>query len=505
MEKSLNKTAMSVLAVMLAVITCLMFLIFASRRFMAVDNRNEVTTVKVVADFYEDGQKIYVGDNDNISVYHESKVNKYKTSISVSGNPMETIIENGSLVFYIPLYDNDTQEQEEDYIRKAITIDDTIHTVMASDFSFIDSENIPTEIYKNGEEMVGQFDSYYISAPKQYHGLIINWHVEKELSQTVEKEDYAINMSVTTGSIYEGQEGIPEYITTEGSAELGYTGQFCEYKGYSARKSYSSDGEIPYLEIDLDGSEITAMADGTVTEVNTFEDYMIVQYDDALFFKYENVATDKMSKDSVDKDDLIGVATGDSFSLYCISNGEFIGAEWLFDDFERPIEGPSLPQMFQMDEEWKDIVYGTNTIGGGGCGPTNFAMIASGLTKQTVTPDEIVSVLKSMRSGNWYYVQGEGSSYAIFPKLCDYYDLNLNEGMSVSEKAIREELDKGRIVLISISAGSIYKGAGHFVTIRGIDDNGDFLINDSASYFKLNQSYEYSDLYPIKSARSIWR
>lgn len=501
MNKSLQKAA----GILLAVSACVACLIIASRQFHAVSNRNEVTTVKLVAEFYEDGQKIYVGDNDNIEAYESSGINRSRNSVSISGGAktVETVIENGSLVSYVPLYDYDAGDDTE-YVRKEITLDDTIHTVMASDFTYIDSEKIPMEIYKNGEEVEGELDSYYLTVPSQYHGLVIQWHIEKELSQTIEKEGYALNLNISTGSVYEGESLITDYMQTGGNSDIGIIKEFCSYRDYSSRTNYSSDGEVPYIEIELDDKEISAMADGTVAEVNTFEGYLIVKYNDALYFRYDNVATDKTPQDMVEAGEKIGVATQDSISLYCIADGEAVSPEWLFDDYERPIEGPALPQMFQMDEEWKNITYGTNTIGGGGCGPTNFAMIASGLTKKTVTPDEVVSVLKAMRSGNWYYVPGEGSSYAIFPRLCDYYGLHLNENMSVSESSIRSELEKGRIVLISISAGSIYRGTGHFITIRGTDENGDFLINDSASYFRLNQSYEYSDFYPIKSARSIW-
>ena len=40
----------------------------------------------------------------------------------------------------------------------------------------------------------------------------------------------------------------------------------------------------------------------------------------------------------------------------------------------------------QLDERWADLPYGTDNIGGYGCGPTSMAIVVSSLTDQTVDP-----------------------------------------------------------------------------------------------------------------------
>jgi hypothetical protein len=259
-----------------------------------------------------------------------------------------------------------------------------------------------------------------------------------------------------------------------------------------------------YLKYTLeDSNEVYSIATGEVIATNDVENYIIIQYNDGIFIKYQNVIP-VVFDSKIKRGELIGYCNKDTLELHTCDNGKWIASEWLYDGYERPEEGMNMPRMYQAGQEWSDIQYGTSTIGKGGCGPSAFAMAISGIKGKVYTPEDIVNIIKSMGSGNWYYQRGIGSNYTIFPKLADYFDINIDDSIGTSEAALKQCLNEGKVVIISIYSGKVYKGDGHFIVLRGLTEDGKFLINDSSTSFDLNTGYDYSDLTPIRSARAIW-
>ena len=171
-----------------------------------------------------------------------------------------------------------------------------------------------------------------------------------------------------------------------------------------------------------------------------------------------------------------------------------------------------MPRIKQSQPAIGSYPYGSSTISKSGCGICAFAMVNSALNGGVYSPTEIVDTMDSIAKSKgqnytYYYVPGAGSiGGVIFPELCKYYGLQCNTSMGLSESAIISELDKDRIVVISISSNghSIYTGSGHFVVIRGHVGNK-FYVNDSASCYDENTLYSLSQIGYVKNARSIWK
>ena len=158
---------------------------------------------------------------------------------------------------------------------------------------------------------------------------------------------------------------------------------------------------------------------------------------------------------------------------------------------------------FQSDQPWGSMPYGNcggDTIGNAGCGPTSLAMIITALTGKKVTPDEIAK--KAAASG--YRVCGNGSSHAI-TNLAKEYGLSVRDYGRPSITAINKLLREGVMFQVAGSGPNPFSGVGHFIGIRGITDDGKWLIFDSAHKGSNNNEREWSpkEIYPYVS--SDWR
>lgn len=131
--------------------------------------------------------------------------------------------------------------------------------------------------------------------------------------------------------------------------------------------------------------------------------------------------------------------------------------------------GMSVPQYYQTS--YPNIRYGNGTIASSGCGPTCIAMITSYMTGSTVTPADVVKW-----AGNRYYVAGQGSSWAIYAAAAKNYGY-VCSNLGKNKANVIAALEAGRPVIASMGKGTFTKG-GHFIVIRGITEDGYFLVND---------------------------
>lgn len=434
----------------------------------------------------------------NITVYDTAHNKVYLTnssniSISSKDSIIPFSVKNGSVQSVIPLYEYDSPLSSN--TEKYISIDGNTHSTILNSSTQLPVSNASNLIqaFKNGDDLKISLDDYFITLDEKYNGYTIEWSLSRDLDQTYVNDDYNLHLVVKTENNYI-KPSIPSMTGADNITDFTLP---CEYNEVNVLTS--EEGQ--YLRFLPISNEIYSIADGIVIETNDIENYIIVAYNTGIALKYDNVVLTNFNSE-VKKGDILGYSN--ELNLYCIDNDKYIAAEWLYDGFERPTEGKSLPRMYQTDSRWKDIPYGYNTIGGGGCGPTSFAMVVSGLTGRTQTPEDIVNVISSLGDGIWYYKQGEGSYYTIFPKLANYYGLNIDDNISTSEESLKSYLNNGKILIVSLSHGNIYTGEGHFIVIRGLTEDGKFLINDSAKYFDLNTGYSYEDLLPIRSARAIY-
>ena len=135
----------------------------------------------------------------------------------------------------------------------------------------------------------------------------------------------------------------------------------------------------------------------------------------------------------------------------------------------------NIPLQLQTDEKWKDISYGDgnpdgNIIGVNGCAITSLAMVATFLDGTNTTPQDILNWAK-----NDYYLEGEGTTWAIFPEFAAMKGYQCEElGMDIV--AVEEQLKQNHPVIISVKPGYFTK-TGHIMVISGVAD-GKFWVND---------------------------
>lgn len=138
----------------------------------------------------------------------------------------------------------------------------------------------------------------------------------------------------------------------------------------------------------------------------------------------------------------------------------------------------------QFLEPWASVQYTvddvTSTIGDDGCGPTAFAMLANMLLPQEITPADTIKVAADTGS----ILPGEGSYGELLTKnLAEHYGLQWEKldssSIDASMNDITQHLKDGWMIMTA-GAGSVpYTSRGHYVGVRGIDGDGNWLLADS--------------------------
>ena len=143
----------------------------------------------------------------------------------------------------------------------------------------------------------------------------------------------------------------------------------------------------------------------------------------------------------------------------------------------------------QLDERYADKPYGTDHIGGYGCGPTSMAIVVSSLTSSTVDPVEMAK----WAYDNGYWCSKSGSYHALIPAAAKHWSLPI-EGCTASEpQRIVDALAQGKLVVALMAKGHFTK-SGHFLVIRGVTSDGKVLVADPASYSRSEKQWDLSIL-----------
>lgn len=151
----------------------------------------------------------------------------------------------------------------------------------------------------------------------------------------------------------------------------------------------------------------------------------------------------------------------------------------------KPIDTNTLVFYNQCDSAWGKLNYGKAGINGNnnigticssGCGPTSFAVIATNLLHQSITPAETADIAGI----GGMHVQGVGSSHQITRFLGDHYNLNVVQIEGTIEK-INEYLDKGYMIHTSGKGSMPFTRGGHYIAIVSHLENGNWLVADSSS------------------------
>ena len=134
-----------------------------------------------------------------------------------------------------------------------------------------------------------------------------------------------------------------------------------------------------------------------------------------------------------------------------------------------PANGMQIPHYLQTD--YGNIPYGGGSIASSGCGPTSFAMIASYLTGNTITPPDAVAWC-----GNSYYKPGGGTYWSYFQAAASHFGCG-SVTQTSNANTVLQALSEGCPVISSQRAG-LFTSGGHFIVLRGVTANGKVLVND---------------------------
>ena len=132
--------------------------------------------------------------------------------------------------------------------------------------------------------------------------------------------------------------------------------------------------------------------------------------------------------------------------------------------------------MSQMDSRWKDLPYGSGTIGRTGCGPTALAMVVSSLTSTLIDPVE----MSAWAAENGYEANGNGSYHALIPEGAVHFGLTAEGCAADDPQRIVDALASGKLVVAIMGPGHFTK-SGHFIVLRGVTAEGDILVADPVS------------------------
>lgn len=150
----------------------------------------------------------------------------------------------------------------------------------------------------------------------------------------------------------------------------------------------------------------------------------------------------------------------------------------------------------QLDKNYADKPYGTDNIGGYGCGPTAMAIVVSSLTDKIVNP----VTMAEWAYENGYWCKGSGSYHSLIPGAAKAWGLPV-EGCSVSEsQKIVNALSSGKLVVAIMSKGHFTK-SGHFIVLRGVKD-GKILVADPVSRSRSEQQWDLSIILDEASSRA---
>ena len=150
----------------------------------------------------------------------------------------------------------------------------------------------------------------------------------------------------------------------------------------------------------------------------------------------------------------------------------------------------------QLDERYASQPYGTDNIGGYGCGPTAMAIVVSSLTDDMVDPVEMAK----WSYDNGYWCKSSGSYHALIPAAAEEWGLPVSGCTTSEPQRILYALADGKLVVAIMSEGH-FTSSGHFIVLRGVKD-GQIMVADPASYKRSGQLWDLSIILNEASRRA---
>lgn len=146
-----------------------------------------------------------------------------------------------------------------------------------------------------------------------------------------------------------------------------------------------------------------------------------------------------------------------------------------------------VPLLMQWDKRWGYDAYSDQMIGLAGCGPVCMTMAYLHFTGDTsMNPRRMA--LFAYEGG---YYTPEGTSWSFWTDGARQLGLS-GENLSLDEDVMKSVLDKGGLIICSMSPGDFTTG-GHFILIRGYDESG-FFVNDPNRRSNSQKQWDFETL-----------
>jgi len=229
------------------------------------------------------------------------------------------------------------------------------------------------------------------------------------------------------------------------------------------------------------------------TKVETWYIYTLVYNGEGYFSDTVFHLSDEQKSLAGDYAENLSLFLGDGLFQYTEYGGSTITA---LGDVRFTDGATEVVYFNQLDERWANQPYGTDNIGGYGCGPTSMSIVVSSLTDDIVDPVEMAEW--AYRNGGW--CSKSGSYHALIPSAAKAWGLTV-EGCTASEpQRILDALGSGKLVVAIMTKGHFTSG-GHFIVLRGVQD-GKILVADPASYRRSEKLWDLSIILNEASKRA---
>ena len=149
----------------------------------------------------------------------------------------------------------------------------------------------------------------------------------------------------------------------------------------------------------------------------------------------------------------------------------------------------AVPLFLQWDKRWGYKQYGSDVAGLTACGPVCLSRCAYYLPgDEAMSPDKIIDFAIE----NNYYVKGSGSLWTLISEGGEKLGLEVKE-LPLDKNTIVRNLENGNPVICVMGKGH-FTTTGHFIVLTGVDENGDFTVNDPNSISNSSKSWSYETI-----------
>ncbi len=133
----------------------------------------------------------------------------------------------------------------------------------------------------------------------------------------------------------------------------------------------------------------------------------------------------------------------------------------------------TMPYYSQKTGPYADLPYHGHTVSTDGCGPVAFAMAASYLLGDEITPDQVIEWAGRRFAG----FLGRGTKTSFFPAAAKAYGLTCRPTNEIGE--VCRALRKGcPVIFYTGGSKGLFSVVDHYLTLAGIDEEGRIAIHN---------------------------